>query len=478
MNSYNEISVKFIIFICCFLLYPLQNIGQTDKKITAVVTNNSKGRLTLYFNDKYNHDRFFYVKNDSNSIYTNDTIVINTNDPIQLRFPKGFQQNPIFLFPDDTIYVSFSNKKIINYTFTGKHTQEFNFLTFLENNNIGVSYLDLTTLSWNDKINVEAILEEHNRLYNLRMNILDKHGDSLFFEPKYRQVFRNEIELVHLLGYMQPFFNIRDKEKLPDTYFNKLDSYKKWLSTDTTLTGCFFYRFAIMCYDMYLNRNSAEKNFFKRNYFSAKVNYTEPVRYFVQFHLLHNQEDKSSTLFQECLNDFKKTCPIKDYINHLEQEIVGAKLAADSLVYDNLFLSQKLIDINGNNTTWESILKQNKGQVTYADMWASWCGPCRMEMPNSIKLQNELSKDKLSFVYISIDNDKAKWIKAITATRLNDKGKQHYLLDPDSKLAKFLTPNGIPKYFIINKEGAVEHLEAPRPSDPKTKEILTDLVQK
>lgn len=479
MKCYFEILFfRSTVVALCFMFCALQNMAQKNNntKIAVIVNNTSKQQLSLYFFDKFNHIQRFHFKKDSVLTSAIDTVLIDSDQPLQLRFPKDYKQNPVYVFPGDTIYVRFSSGS--GYTFKSKYTPELNFPSFLEINNIRIHALDLTTLSWHDKINVEAILEEHTRMYNARLNALNQYADSLQFAAKYRQIFKNEIELIYLLGYLQPYLKLNSTENLPQSYFAKLDSYKQWINTDTTLRYCFFYRLAILCYDIYLNRTDSDVVFFKHYYFSAKQNYIESIRYFVQFHILHEQGNKLSVLFQECLNDFRETCPIKEYIHHLDEEIAAAKLAEDSLVYDKIFLSQKLIDINGENMTWKNILENNTGKVSYTDIWASWCGPCRMEMPYSIKLQNELSNEKLSYVYISIDNDKEKWLKAITETRLSGKGKQHYLLDPDSKLAKFLTPNGIPKYFIINKKGTVEYLDAPRPSDPKIKEILTDLVHK
>jgi thiol-disulfide isomerase/thioredoxin len=54
-----------------------------------------------------------------------------------------------------------------------------------------------------------------------------------------------------------------------------------------------------------------------------------------------------------------------------------------------------------------------KGKIVFIDIWASWCGPCRKEMPK-LKLIYEKYKDKgFVVIAISLDDDKEKWIKAI-----------------------------------------------------------------
>ena len=56
-------------------------------------------------------------------------------------------------------------------------------------------------------------------------------------------------------------------------------------------------------------------------------------------------------------------------------------------------------------------LKDLRGKLLYIDVWATWCGPCLIEMPDLSKLINEYSGKNIEFVSISIDskNDYDKW---------------------------------------------------------------------
>ena len=54
-----------------------------------------------------------------------------------------------------------------------------------------------------------------------------------------------------------------------------------------------------------------------------------------------------------------------------------------------------------------------KAKVKLLDFWASWCGPCRGENPNVVKIYNEFHKKGLEIIGISLDNDKEAWLKAI-----------------------------------------------------------------
>ena len=54
-----------------------------------------------------------------------------------------------------------------------------------------------------------------------------------------------------------------------------------------------------------------------------------------------------------------------------------------------------------------------KGKVKIIDFWASWCGPCRMENPNMVKLYNDFKDKGLAIVSVSLDERKVPWVQAI-----------------------------------------------------------------
>ncbi len=54
-----------------------------------------------------------------------------------------------------------------------------------------------------------------------------------------------------------------------------------------------------------------------------------------------------------------------------------------------------------------------KGKLKIIDFWASWCGPCRMENPNMVKLYNDFKDKGLAVISVSLDERKAAWTQAI-----------------------------------------------------------------
>ena len=56
---------------------------------------------------------------------------------------------------------------------------------------------------------------------------------------------------------------------------------------------------------------------------------------------------------------------------------------------------------------------KNKGVPVVCDFWASWCGPCRNEMPNVVAAYKEYNKKGFGIVGVSLDSDAEAWKKAI-----------------------------------------------------------------
>lgn len=100
-------------------------------------------------------------------------------------------------------------------------------------------------------------------------------------------------------------------------------------------------------------------------------------------------------------------------------------------------------------------LSSLKGNVVLLDFWASWCGPCRMENPNVVKLYNAY-KDKGFTIYsVSLDNNKTKWLNAIQADGLIWPNHVSDLGGWNSVAAAIYGVNSIPQTYLIDANGII-----------------------
>ena len=95
-----------------------------------------------------------------------------------------------------------------------------------------------------------------------------------------------------------------------------------------------------------------------------------------------------------------------------------------------------------------------RGRNVVVTYWASWCGPCRLELPMLRTLYQCNHKDGVDFEILAISLDDTREAAAMGATEL--KMPFPVLLDPGSKIAERYKVDAIPALFVIDKQGIVK----------------------
>jgi thiol-disulfide isomerase/thioredoxin len=130
-------------------------------------------------------------------------------------------------------------------------------------------------------------------------------------------------------------------------------------------------------------------------------------------------------------------------------------------------------DVNGKEVS----LKDLRGKYVYIDLWATWCGPCKREIPYLTKIEEEFKDKNIHFVSISLDKvaSHAQWKSYVTTNNLQ--GIQ-LMVDKDFK-SEFIESFNvvfIPRFILIDPEGKIKDGNAKRPSDPTLTEDLRNLL--
>jgi thiol-disulfide isomerase/thioredoxin len=107
-----------------------------------------------------------------------------------------------------------------------------------------------------------------------------------------------------------------------------------------------------------------------------------------------------------------------------------------------------LKDINGADVK----LSDFAGKTIVLNFWATWCGPCRREIPDFVALQEQYGKDGLQFIGVALDEQGVTVVKPFS-----EKLKVNYpsLIGSYDLFAKYGGSNAIPVTFLIDKKGNI-----------------------
>jgi thiol-disulfide isomerase/thioredoxin len=100
-------------------------------------------------------------------------------------------------------------------------------------------------------------------------------------------------------------------------------------------------------------------------------------------------------------------------------------------------------------------LSDLKGKVVLIDFWASWCGPCRAENPNVVKMYEKFKDKGFTIFSVSLDEDASKWKEAIEKDNLSWTNHVSDLKGWKSSVVANFGIEGIPHTVLLNKEGKI-----------------------
>jgi peroxiredoxin len=144
---------------------------------------------------------------------------------------------------------------------------------------------------------------------------------------------------------------------------------------------------------------------------------------------------------------FEKAFPNSEYIKDFSAKIAQYKNAIQ--------VGQQAPDITLNSPEGKAVsLSSLRGKYVLIDFWASWCGPCRQENPNVVKMYNRFKGKNFEIFGVSLDKEKDKWIQAIA----NDGLTWVHVSDLkfwNSAGAEAYGVRSIPATFLVDPQGVI-----------------------
>ena len=189
-------------------------------------------------------------------------------------------------------------------------------------------------------------------------------------------------------------------------------------------------------------------------------------------------DDKKSSDFQKL--DSAKLNP--NFVS-LQKKNIEASLLGLRQYYNQKLEANKMNNLPSalfeyeNQKGGRTKLEDLRGKYVYIDVWATWCGPCRGEIPFLQKVEEKYEGKNIAFVSISVDveKDHDKWKTFVDDKKL---GGIQLFADKNWK-SDFIMAygiNSIPRFILIDPKGIIVKGDAARPSDPKLQKLLDSLL--
>jgi thiol-disulfide isomerase/thioredoxin len=157
---------------------------------------------------------------------------------------------------------------------------------------------------------------------------------------------------------------------------------------------------------------------------------------------------------------------------------------------ENLEDSSKLAEIKKLHAVWEKIspgkkapgftyptntgdsisLSDYRGKLVYIDVWATWCAPCRQELPYLDTLYQEYKGSELVILSVSVDERRQQWIDFLEQDKPG--WKQLHTGGWDCSICDDYHIQGIPRFILIDRDGTIITTSAPRPSSDDIRPLI------
>lgn len=261
-----------------------------------------------------------------------------------------------------------------------------------------------------------------------------------------------DLRAKNLLSFCTMFAH-KDKNTMPRSIWDSFLNER--FNNDTYFTSCDSYSNTPFVYNYYISNSYNPQNRhqnFDSEFTSILKNHTGLIKDRLLGWQIEDYVGTNKPAFDSCYAIFLKECNsqrIKAEVIKRVKSYVPPIKKGNNLTFKDVLSRTKVDEYKKGNIGFKSILSDSL--PTLIDCWASWCGPCKFQMPFVHEMEKRYA-GKLKVVYLSFDDDEVKWKSLLEKS---EHQSNQYLADNDfkSEVAKYFEINLIPRYILISPKG-------------------------
>ncbi|AGC77343.1 peroxiredoxin [Nonlabens dokdonensis] len=445
---------KFTLLLIALLTTLLVSATRSQAEIKGTIKNSSFEEIS--------------VKSINNRLIEKTSINSNGDFKLKLTVDRGYyfleygrESFYIYLLPKDKLEVYFDANEMENtLTFKGERSQANTYLqqksSIMEKMTEDVStFYDVTENQYLKNIAaIKSRLQSEMNNYQLSKSFITDEEKSLQFNY-----------LLSIQNYKSSYKYTLGKEVEPsDAFYSELASLDLRNMEDYKVQPYYYY----LVNSIWSKRINAEDGFnnMEKKLFEIKdrevLNNT--------FNGFYSQITRDKAKAEDYFKLIEKYSSSKDFTKAAKKQLESLFLINKGDVSPGFTYK----DINDKVVS----LSDFKGKLVYIDVWATWCAPCKKQIPFLKKLEEEFAEENIVFISISVDAKKAykSWKTMVKEEELG--GVQLFADNSfDSEFAEAYGITSIPRFIIVDQEGKVYDDKAPSPSFEQTKALLQDLLK-
>jgi len=459
--------MKHSIVVLCLLIISSCCFGQTVK-VSGQIKNfkNDSIRITGYVDGL--EVIFGKASLDKNGFFKTQ---FECTAAGKANFEHGGEYAFLFLTPGDSLNIKLDTKQFDEtIIFSGKGAEANNYLA---KKTLNLNEDELSSSKWPaiKKLDEMAFLNFADSIKNIYKTFYEKNYNKNFSKA-FNDYQLAEIEYgsaydkLNYFGLHSYLNKLKTKVKNKDPhYFDFLSSIK--IQNPEALSVPEYRNFLTSYFDKVINDSlfksdtvyseDRTKRHVSAVYELQKKKLTGEVRENILYNTINNYLNNYSdlSLADFLIRDYKSLKPGFQYLEKLEKVYtLKSKLAKGKPAIGFTYP-----DLEGKKVS----LSDLKGKYVYVDLWASWCVPCKRELPYSKKIVEKFKDKNIAFVFISIDENEEAWKNAVkneNIAGINLLAKQGF----NAEVIKDYGVNGIPHYLLIDRDGNIISSNAKRPS--------------
>lgn len=313
----------------------------------------------------------------------------------------------------------------------------------------GITTIDTATTDEHGSFQMNGVIKSES-LYRLRFGdnkylllVLDEQPTSITLEADTADMFVKP----YVIKGSRKSSTLQDLLTNIDTRRREINEYVKQLNDNS---GAVSDSAKQIIFNNYQNKNTEARNYVIA--FADTVN-SPTLAVFAAANFLNPQND------MQALNSISQKLAQKYPEHQAVKELVKALQPRNDNPYEpkqKFPNGTELPDISGTSPSGKNIsLSALRGKVVLVDFWASWCGPCRAENPNVVKLYQKYKDRGFDVFSYSLDDKKEKWLDAIEKDKLSWPSHASQLKGWQSDICRQFDIISIPTNYLIDRQGKV-----------------------